>query len=74
MNPFNTRMYPSGHYGFGTASAAALGAKFSLDQAYQNRYNSVLTKIIVFAGDGASTTSAMAPSTMPWARISTSPG
>jgi pyruvate-ferredoxin/flavodoxin oxidoreductase len=53
VNPFNTRMYPSGHYGFGTASAAALGAKFSLDQAYQNRYNSVLTKIIVFAGDGA---------------------
>ncbi len=53
VNPFNTRMYPSGHYGFGTASAAALGAKFSLDQAYQNRYNSVLTKLIVFAGDGA---------------------
>jgi pyruvate-ferredoxin/flavodoxin oxidoreductase len=53
VNPFNTRMYPSGHYGFGTASAAALGAKFNLDQAYQNRYNSVLTKIIVFAGDGA---------------------
>jgi pyruvate-ferredoxin/flavodoxin oxidoreductase len=53
VNPFNTRMYPSGHYGFGTASAAALGAKFNLDQAYQNRYNSVLTKIVVFAGDGA---------------------
>jgi pyruvate-ferredoxin/flavodoxin oxidoreductase len=53
VNPFNTRMYPSGHYGFGTASAAALGAKFNLDQAHQNRYNSVLTKIIVFAGDGA---------------------
>ena len=53
VNPFNTRMYPAGHYGFGTASAAALGAKFSLDQAHQNRYNSVLTKIVVFAGDGA---------------------
>jgi pyruvate-ferredoxin/flavodoxin oxidoreductase len=53
VNPFNTRMYPSGHYGFGTASAAALGAKFALDQAYLNRYNSVLTKIVVFAGDGA---------------------
>ncbi|MGB8992739.1 MAG: 2-oxoacid:acceptor oxidoreductase family protein [Desulfobaccales bacterium] len=53
VNPFNTRMYPSGHYGFGTASAAALGAKFALDQAYQNRYKSVLTKLIVFAGDGA---------------------
>jgi pyruvate-ferredoxin/flavodoxin oxidoreductase len=53
VNPFNTRIYPSGHYGFGTASAAALGAKFALDQAYQNRYKSVLTKIIVFAGDGA---------------------
>jgi pyruvate-ferredoxin/flavodoxin oxidoreductase len=53
VNPFNTRIYPTGHYGFGTASAAALGAKFSLDQAYQNRYNDVLTKIIVFAGDGA---------------------
>jgi pyruvate-ferredoxin/flavodoxin oxidoreductase len=53
VNPFNTRMYPAGHYGFGTASAAALGSKFSLDQAYQNRYNSVLTKIVVFAGDGA---------------------
>ncbi len=53
VNPFNTRMYPAGHYGFGTASAAALGAKFSLDQAHQNRFNSVLTKLVVFAGDGA---------------------
>ena len=35
VNPFNTRIYPSGHYGFGTASAAALGAKFALDQAYR---------------------------------------
>jgi pyruvate/2-oxoacid:ferredoxin oxidoreductase beta subunit len=52
-NPFNSRIYQSGHYGFGTASAAALGSKFSLDQAYQNGYNDVLTKIIVFAGDGA---------------------
>ena len=53
VNPFNTRIYPTGHYGFGTASAAALGSKFSLDQAYQNRYSSVLTKLVVFAGDGA---------------------
>lgn len=53
VNPFNTRIYPSGHYGFGTASAAALGSKFALDQAVQNRYSDVLTKIIVFAGDGA---------------------
>lgn len=53
VNPFNTRIYPAGHYGFGTASAAALGAKFSLDQAYTNRYSDILSKIIVFAGDGA---------------------
>jgi pyruvate-ferredoxin/flavodoxin oxidoreductase len=53
VNPFNTRIYPAGHYGFGTASAAALGAKFALDQAYANRYNDILTKIIVLAGDGA---------------------
>jgi pyruvate-ferredoxin/flavodoxin oxidoreductase len=53
VNPFNTRIYPAGHYGFGTASAAALGSKFSLDQAYLNRYNDILTKIIVLAGDGA---------------------
>ena len=53
VNPYNTRIYQSGHYGFGTASAAALGAKFSLDQAYENNFNDVLTKIIVFAGDGA---------------------
>ncbi len=52
-NPFNGRIYQSGHYGFGTASAAALGAKFSLDQAYINRFSDVLSKIIVFAGDGA---------------------
>ncbi len=52
-NPFNTRIYPSGHFGFGTASAAALGAKFSLDQAYGNNHSDVMTKIIVFAGDGA---------------------
>jgi pyruvate-ferredoxin/flavodoxin oxidoreductase len=52
-NPYNSRMYQSGHYGFGTASAAALGAKFSLDQAYANGFKDVLTKIIVFAGDGA---------------------
>uniref|UniRef100_A0A7C5EQ58 4Fe-4S dicluster domain-containing protein n=1 Tax=Desulfobacca acetoxidans TaxID=60893 RepID=A0A7C5EQ58_9BACT len=53
VNPFNTRIYPTGHYGFGTASAAALGAKFALDQAYVDRNQDVLTKIIVFAGDGA---------------------
>jgi pyruvate-ferredoxin/flavodoxin oxidoreductase len=53
VNPFNSRIYQSGHYGFGTASAAALGAKFSLDQAYINGFKDVLTKIIVFAGDGA---------------------
>ncbi|OPX20222.1 MAG: hypothetical protein BZ151_04915 [Desulfobacca sp. 4484_104] len=53
VNPYNTRIYEGGHYGFGTASAAALGAKFSLDQAYNNRFNDVLTKIIVLAGDGA---------------------
>jgi pyruvate/2-oxoacid:ferredoxin oxidoreductase beta subunit/Pyruvate/2-oxoacid:ferredoxin oxidoreductase delta subunit len=52
-NPFNDRIYQAGHYGFGTASAAALGAKFSLDQAYINGFNNVLSKIIVFAGDGA---------------------
>lgn len=52
-NPFNTRIYQAGHYGFGTASAAALGSKFSLDQAYENRYNNIFTKVIVFAGDGA---------------------
>jgi len=53
VNPFNARIYQAGHYGFGTASAAALGAKFSLDQAYANGYNDNLSKIIVFAGDGA---------------------
>ena len=53
VNPFNSRIYQAGHYGFGTASAAALGAKFSLDQAYANGYSDVLSKIIVFAGDGA---------------------
>jgi pyruvate-ferredoxin/flavodoxin oxidoreductase len=52
-NPFNDRIYQSGHYGFGTASAAALGAKFSLDQAYINGFSDILSKIIVFAGDGA---------------------
>jgi pyruvate/2-oxoacid:ferredoxin oxidoreductase beta subunit/Pyruvate/2-oxoacid:ferredoxin oxidoreductase delta subunit len=52
-NPYNSRMYQSGHYGFGTASAAALGAKFSLDQAYVNGFKDVQTKIVVFAGDGA---------------------
>jgi pyruvate-ferredoxin/flavodoxin oxidoreductase len=52
-NPFNSRVYQAGHYGFGTASAAALGAKFSLDQAYINGFKDVLTKIIVFAGDGS---------------------
>ncbi|UCG14371.1 MAG: 2-oxoacid:acceptor oxidoreductase family protein [Deltaproteobacteria bacterium] len=52
-NPYNDRIYQSGHYGFGTASAAALGAKFSLDQAYINGFSDVLSKIVVFAGDGA---------------------
>lgn len=52
-NPYNARIYRAGHYGFGTASAAALGAKFAMDQAFQNQYSDVLTKVIVFAGDGA---------------------
>jgi pyruvate-ferredoxin/flavodoxin oxidoreductase len=53
VNPFNSRIYQSGHYGFGTASAAALGAKFSFDQAYENDFRDGLTKVVVFAGDGA---------------------
>ncbi len=53
VNPYNSRIYQAGHYGFGTASAAALGVKFALDQAYVNKYSDVLTKVIVFAGDGA---------------------
>jgi pyruvate-ferredoxin/flavodoxin oxidoreductase len=53
VNPFNARIYQAGHYGFGTASAAALGAKFGFDQAYQNEFNDGLTKVVVFAGDGA---------------------
>ncbi len=53
VNPFNSRIYQSGHYGFGTASAAALGAKFSFDQAHENERGDGLTKVIVFAGDGA---------------------
>jgi pyruvate-ferredoxin/flavodoxin oxidoreductase len=52
-NPYNSRIYQSGHYGFGTASAAALGTKFSLDQAYINGFKDVFAKVIVFAGDGA---------------------
>ncbi|MGD9505793.1 MAG: thiamine pyrophosphate-dependent enzyme [Syntrophobacteraceae bacterium] len=53
VNPYNSRIYQSGHYGFGTASAAALGSKFALDQIYMNKYSDVLTKVIVLAGDGA---------------------
>ena len=53
VNPFNSRIYQSGHYGFGTASAAALGAKFGFDQAHDNNQTGMLTKVIVFAGDGA---------------------
>ena len=52
-NPFNARVYRAGHYGFGTASAAALGAKFAMDQAFQNQFTDVLTKVLVLAGDGA---------------------
>jgi pyruvate-ferredoxin/flavodoxin oxidoreductase len=52
-NPYNSRIYRAGHYGFGTASAAALGAKFAMDQTFQNQYSDVMTKVIVFAGDGA---------------------
>jgi len=52
-NPFNSRVYRAGHYGFGTASAAALGAKFAMDQAFQNQFTDVLTKVLVLAGDGA---------------------
>ncbi len=53
VNPYNSRIYQCGHYGFGTASAAAMGAKVALDQAYVNKYTDVLSKVIVFAGDGA---------------------
>jgi pyruvate/2-oxoacid:ferredoxin oxidoreductase beta subunit/Pyruvate/2-oxoacid:ferredoxin oxidoreductase delta subunit len=52
-NPYNARIYRAAHYGFGTASAAALGAKFAMDQTFQNQYSDVMTKVIVFAGDGA---------------------
>jgi len=52
-NPYNSRIYNSGHYGFGTASAAALGARISLFSAFRNYYLDKLTKVIVFGGDGA---------------------
>ena len=52
-NPYNARIYNAGHYGFGTASAAALGARISLFSAFRNYYLDKLTKVIVFGGDGA---------------------
>ncbi len=52
-NPYNARVYPSGHYGFGTASAAALGARISLFNAFRNQYLDKLTKVLVFGGDGS---------------------
>ena len=52
-NPYNARIYPAGHYGFGTASAAGLGARVSLFNAFRNFYLDKLTKVIVFGGDGA---------------------
>jgi pyruvate/2-oxoacid:ferredoxin oxidoreductase beta subunit len=52
-NPYNARIYQSGHYGFGTASAAALGARISLFSAFRNYYLKKLTKVIVFGGDGS---------------------
>ncbi|MEA3334061.1 MAG: 2-oxoacid:acceptor oxidoreductase family protein [Pseudomonadota bacterium] len=52
-NPYNARVYPSGHYGFGTASAAGLGARVSLFNAFRNLYLDKLTKVLVFGGDGS---------------------
>ncbi len=52
-NPYNARVYNAGHYGFGTASAAALGARISLFSAFRNYYLDKLTKVLVFGGDGA---------------------
>ncbi len=52
-NPYNARVYQAGHFGFGTASSAALGARISLFSAFRNYYLDKLTKVIVFGGDGA---------------------
>ncbi|MBN2232261.1 MAG: 2-oxoacid:acceptor oxidoreductase family protein [Deltaproteobacteria bacterium] len=52
-NPYNARVYQAGHYGFGTASAAALGVRISLFSAFRNYYLDKLTKVLVFGGDGA---------------------
>ncbi|RLB66556.1 MAG: hypothetical protein DRH03_12065, partial [Deltaproteobacteria bacterium] len=52
-NPYNARVYPTGHYGFGTASAAGLGARVSLFNAFRNFYLDKLTKVLVFGGDGS---------------------
>ncbi|MBN2809775.1 MAG: 2-oxoacid:acceptor oxidoreductase family protein, partial [Deltaproteobacteria bacterium] len=52
-NPYNARVYPAGHYGFGTASAAGLGARVSLFNAFRNLYLDKLTKVLVFGGDGS---------------------
>ena len=52
-NPYNARVYPTGHYGFGTASAAGLGARISLFNAFRNQYLDKLTKVLVFGGDGS---------------------
>ncbi len=52
-NPYNSRVYSAGHYGFGTASAAGLGARVSLDNAFRNHYLDKLTKVLIFGGDGS---------------------
>ncbi len=52
-NPYNSRVYSAGHYGFGTASAAGLGARVSLFNAFRNLYLDKQTKVLVFGGDGS---------------------
>ena len=52
VNPFNTRMYPSGHYGFGTASAAAL-EKYLGSGMIKGVGPITAKKIVKHFGDGA---------------------
>jgi hypothetical protein len=73
-NPFNTRIYQTGHYGFGTASARPWGPSSAWTRPMKTATTTSSPRSSSSPATAPSMTSATAPSTTPWERTSTSPG
>jgi ferredoxin len=74
VNPFNTRIYPAGHYGFGTAWPRPWGPSSTWTRPIRTPTIACSPRSSSSPVTGLYTTSATAHSITPWGKTTTSPG